>query len=177
MEIADSARGLVDALGDVVWSVDPRRDDLASVCRRVREYADDLFPESGVRWRYAASGPLESVKLDPETRRNLFLLLKEAVTNIARHAKARSVSLAIELTGRELNVHLQDEGCGFAQGALERGGPSDCHGLASMRARAGRLGAELSVASSPGAGTTVCVHLPLVRSWQRMNMLLSRRLR
>ena len=47
LEIADGARGLVDALGDVVWSVDPRRDDLASVCRRIREYADDLLVGSG----------------------------------------------------------------------------------------------------------------------------------
>jgi signal transduction histidine kinase len=177
MEIADSARGLVDALGDVVWSVDPRRDDLASVCRRVREYADDLFPESGVRWKFAAAGHLESVKLDPETRRNLFLLLKEAVTNVAQHAKAKSVSLGVELTSGELLAKLQDDGCGFDQGAPERGEQSDCHGLSSMRARAGRLGARLTVESSPGAGTTVCVNLPIARPWRRMNVLLPRRLR
>ena len=169
MEIADSARGLVDALGDVVWSVDPRQDDLASVCRRLREYADDLFPESGVRWRFAASGNLEFVKLDPETRRNLFLLLKEAVTNVAQHAKARSVSLSIELTSRELRAELKDDGCGFDQRAPEHGDQSDCHGLSSMRARADRLGARLTVESSPGIGTTVCVNLPIARPWGRMN--------
>jgi signal transduction histidine kinase/sugar lactone lactonase YvrE len=178
MEIADSARGLVDALGDVVWSVDPRRDDLASVCRRIREYADDLFPESGVRWRYAASGDLESVKLDPETRRNLFLLLKEAVTNVARHAGAGSVSLNIELTGRELRAELHDDGCGFEPDTPGTPEQSDRHhGLDSMRARAGRLGARLTVESSPGIGTTVRVQLPIAPAWGRMNMLLSRRLR
>ena len=96
-EIAESARELVDALGDVVWSVDPRRDDLASVLRRLREYADDLFLGSGVRWTCSWPPHLEGVRLDPSARRNLFLLLKEAVTNIARHASARSVSLNVDL--------------------------------------------------------------------------------
>ena len=112
-EIAESARGLVDALGDVVWSVDPRRDDLASVCRRIREYADDVLVGTGVRWTYAASPNLEYVKLDPQARRQLFLLLKEAVTNVARHASARSASLEIELTNRELRAELRDDGRGF----------------------------------------------------------------
>jgi signal transduction histidine kinase len=112
-EIADHARTLVDALSDVVWSVDPGKDDLASVCRRIREYADDVLASNGVRWTYTSSPNLESVKLDPQARRALFLLLKEAVTNAARHARARSVSLNVELAGRELRAELTDDGCGF----------------------------------------------------------------
>jgi signal transduction histidine kinase/ligand-binding sensor domain-containing protein len=162
-EIADSARGLVDALGDVVWSVDPRKDDLASVCRRIREYADDLFRDRGVRWRYTASGDLESARLDPEARRDLFLLLKEALTNIARHARARSVSLDVELTHHELRADIEDDGCGFDAGAFDGGDQSDHHGLASMRARAARLGARLTIQSSPGHGTTVRVEFPTRR--------------
>jgi signal transduction histidine kinase len=177
VEIADSARGLVDALGDVVWSVDPRRDDLASVCRRIREYADDLLPGNGVRWRYAASAKLESVKLDPQARRDLYLLLKEAVTNVARHASARSVLLNVELTNRELHAELQDDGCGFNPSAFDREDQSDHDGLASMRARAERLGARLTIESSPGIGTTLRLRMPILRRWGRMNMLLFRRLR
>jgi signal transduction histidine kinase/ligand-binding sensor domain-containing protein len=176
VEIADSARGLVDALGDIVWSVDPRRDDLASVCRRIREYADDVFSASGVRWTYTASGNLEAVPLDPQARRNLFLLLKEAVTNVARHAMARSASLTIELANGELRAELQDDGRGFAPDAPEAGDQSEHHGLASMRARAEWLGGRLTIESSPGTGTTLRVHLPMQRRWGRMNMLLSRRL-
>lgn len=177
MEIAENARGLVDALSDVVWSVDPRRDDLASVCRRIREYADDLFVSSGVRWKCTSSGDLDAVKLEPQARRNLFLLLKEAVTNVARHAAARSVSLNIVLATRELRVELRDDGRGFDAARFERGAPTDRQGLASMSARAGRLGARLEIRSSPGIGTAVSLHLPIVRRWQRMNMLLHRWLR
>jgi signal transduction histidine kinase len=46
-----------------------------------------------------------------------------------------------------------------------------------MRGRAERLGGRLTIQSSPGIGTTVSVQMPLVRPWNRMTMLLSRRLR
>jgi signal transduction histidine kinase len=90
---------------------------------------------------------------------------------------ARSVSLKVELANRELCAELQDDGRGFAPGVLEPGDLSDHHGLASMRARAERLGARLTIESSPGTGTTLRVHLPLLRRWRRMNMPLSQRLR
>jgi signal transduction histidine kinase/ligand-binding sensor domain-containing protein len=176
LEIADGARGLVDALSDVVWSVDPRRDDLASVCRRIREYADDVLVGSGMRWTFASSPNLETVKLDPRARRNLFLLLKEAVTNVARHSSARSASMEFTLTTREFRAELRDDGHGFDPAQLERANPSDRHGIASMRGRAERLGGRLTLHASPGTGTTVSVEMP-VRPWSRMTMLLSRRLR
>ena len=176
-EIAGSARGLVDALGDVVWSVDPRRDDLASVCRRIREYAADLLGGTGVRFTYAAPSGLEKVKLEPQARRQLFLLFKEAVTNVGRHACARSVSLDMQLTNRELRAELRDDGRGFDTMAIETCALSDRHGIASMRARAERLGGRLIVESSAGAGTTLTLRMPLPGKWERMTMRLSRRMR
>jgi len=176
-EIAESARGLVDALSDVVWSVDPRKDDAASVLRRIREYADDLFSSSGVRWTYRADPHLESVKLNPDARRQLFLLLKEAVTNVARHARARSVSLRVERTHPELRLELCDDGRGFDPNAMNEEDQADHHGLASMRSRARRLGAHLTIDSVVGSGTRVSVCVPLGRSWRRITMLLSARMR
>ena len=172
-DIADSARGLVDALGDVVWSVDPRRDDLASVCRRLREYTEDVFAGTGVRCSYTGPANLAHVRLDPQARRHLFLLLKEGVTNIARHAAARRVSLEIGLTGHELHATLRDDGRGFDAGAIAS---PDHHGLLSMRARADQLGARLTIASSPN-GTTISLFVPAPGLRQRISMLLSGRLR
>ena len=177
IEIAESARHLIEALSDVVWSVDPRKDDMASVLRRIRTHADDLLSQSGARWSYHAPPNLEWVKLDPEARRHLFLLLKEAVTNVARHAQARSVSLHVGRTSGELSFELCDDGRGFDLPALESGGPTEGRGLASMRARAVRLRARLIIDSTPGAGTRLSLRLPLRPSWQRMIMLLPTRLR
>ena len=81
------------------------------------------------------------------------------------------------LTNREFRAELRDDGRGFDAAQLEHGNQSDRHGIASMRGRAERLGGRLTIQSSPGIGTTVSVQMPLVRPWNRMTMLLSRRLR
>jgi signal transduction histidine kinase len=145
------------------------------VCRRVREYADDVLAANGVRWTYSAPANLAHVRLDPKARRHLFLLLKEGVTNIARHASARTASLEIALEAGELHATLRDDGCGFALNATEDG--SEHHGILSMRARAERLGARLTIESLPGNGSTLVVRLPMFGFWKRMFMRLSARLR
>ncbi len=174
-EIAESSRGLVDALADVVWSVDPRRDDLGSLIRRVREYADDVLPGSGVRWTYTSSPNLEHVRLDPQARRHLFLMLKEAITNVARHARARSASLAVDLAPRELRVELRDDGRGFVPDAPGSDEDPDRRGLSGMRDRAARLGGSITIESSLAVGTCVSLRMPLRA--RRMTMLLPRWLR
>ena len=124
-----------------------------------------------------SSPNLESVKLDPQARRHLFLLLKEAVTNVARHASARSVSLAFKLTNREFRAELRDDGRGFdpapARARRPIGSPRPRqHARAS---RAARRPADDRVI--PGDRNDCLVHMPLVRPWKRMTMLLPRRLR
>ena len=128
-----------------------------------------------MRWSYVAPANLAHVRLDPQSRRNLFLLLKEGVTNVARHASARSASLEIRLVGHELQAELRDDWRGFDTSAADT--RSDHHGILSMRARAERLGARLTIDSSPGTGTSMSVRMPILGFWERMGMLLSKRLR
>jgi len=158
----------------VVWAVDPRKDDLASVCRRIREYAGDVLLCDGVRVTFNAPSNLAAVKLDPQARRHLFLLFKEGVTNVARHASARSVLLDITVRNRELRAELRDDGCGVDPIVLDSANHPDRHGIASMRERADRLGGRLTIESSPGAGTRLTLLMPVSPRW-RMTMLFFRR--
>jgi len=164
-EIAESARGLVDAMSDIVWSIDPRRDDLASVIARVREIALDLLEPNGVALDFQTPPGAERLRLAPEQRRHLYLILKEAVHNIAKHAGSRSARIALRAEGGKLHVEVADDGRGFAVGAggaappPRRGG----HGLPNMRERAAQMRATLEVRSVPGEGTTVSLEIPLRR--------------
>jgi signal transduction histidine kinase len=167
-EIAETARNVVAALGDVVWSVDPRQDSIGSVERRVREYAADVLGACGIRWTFQGSDHLDRLALNAQARRDLLLLLKEAVTNIAHHAGATSASLCLKLTGGELRAELRDDGCGFDESSLHPNPNCNGHGLANMRARAARLGGQLEINSVPGAGTALLLRVPLLR--RRMNM-------
>jgi signal transduction histidine kinase/ligand-binding sensor domain-containing protein len=171
-EIAGTSRALVDAMGDVVWSVDPRQDDLASVARRISEFAADVLAGQGMRFELHAPPDLERVRLDPERRRHLYLILKEAVHNAARHAAGRSLSLRIEVAEGVLTAEVADDGRGIRTASGDGEHPG--HGLANMRARARQLGGELSIDSTPG-GTRVRLRIPVRGSSDRMDMRLRER--
>lgn len=165
-EIADSARGLVDSMSDIVWSIDPRRDELSHVVTRVRQFAADVLDAQGIAWMFIAPPDLEKIKLGPEQRRHLFLILKEAVNNIARHAACQNVTITLSVSSNHLLAEINDDGQGFVPQPAKtsvavlprsRGG----NGLGNMQARAAELGGELKIESQPGKGTRLFLSLPL----------------
>ncbi len=160
-EIGETSRGVIDALGDAIWSIDPRHDDLQSLADRLRHFATDLLEGRGITCRIEVPAGAPGVDLPAEPRRHLFLLLKEAVTNAARHSGARSVTIAFHLEGRALSVEVSDDGTGFAASARDLP-EAQGRGLENMRSRAAALGGTLEIVSSPGGGTRLAVAaLPL----------------
>jgi len=160
-DIGTTARELAAASSDMAWSLDPRRDDLASLLARLRRLAEDVFSGAGVRWSFVAPGAMERVPLGAEQRRHVFLVLKEAINNAARHAGATNVRLELALADGRLRATLADDGRGFAAPEPGAAGSATGQGLASMARRAAELGGTLAVESRPGGGTTVRLEVPL----------------
>jgi signal transduction histidine kinase len=93
--------------------------------------------------------------LDPELKTALYRLVQEALTNVAKHARAARVQVSVEQRPEELCVRVADDGRGF-----DAAEPSGGYGLVGMRERAALMGGRLDVESS-GAGTTVTAVFPL----------------
>jgi signal transduction histidine kinase len=88
----------------------------------------------------------------------LFRVVQEALANVAKHARATEVDIALELTDRDVVVTVQDNGVGAASEDLTR---PRSHGLAGLRHRIQLLGGRFDISSAPNRGTTVRVHVPL----------------
>jgi signal transduction histidine kinase len=158
VEIADTARRITEEAGDIVWSIDPRQDDLASLLLRVRPLAADLLDERGIELDWTAPEDAASIRLPPDVRRHLLLVLKEAVHNAARHAGASRVAVRIEAPRDAVRIEIADDGVGFdPERPPESAGG---RGLPSLRARAADLGGRLTVRSTPGAGTNLTLEIP-----------------
>lgn len=84
----------------------------------------------------------------------------EALFNIARHAEAKSVEVAISFAGHQLSVRIRDDGVGIPEEVMATGHKLGHFGLVGMRERAQRIGGALTIESQPGAGTEVGVKLP-----------------
>jgi signal transduction histidine kinase len=153
--IADTSRGLVDGMSDIVWSIDPRRDHLGDVVSRLRAFGSDVLEARGIRWSCdGPSGALDQ-RLSLEQRRQFYLIFKEAIHNIARHSQARSVALRIAVYGDMVTCELEDDGRGISANGGEG------LGIASMRRRASRLGGVFRIAARPEGGTATALHFRL----------------
>jgi len=97
-------------------------------------------------------------RINAETRREVFLIFKEGINNVARHSACRRADAALRIDRGMIIFTLKDDGRGFktANGSIG-------HGLESMRSRAEKLGGRLEVLSKPGQGTAITLRAPLGR--------------
>lgn len=156
-EVARLARALRESMSDLVWAIDPRKDTLAELVQRLRQIATNLFESENTRveLRLPDETQLAHVELPTNLRRHLLLVLKEALSNTARHARAECVRIELTLTPTHLHVTLADDGRGFDTSASSSG-----HGLTTLRHRATALAANLEL-DSTSTGTTLHLEIPL----------------
>lgn len=154
--IASASRDLVDSMSDIVWAINPNKDHLSDLVQRMRRFCSDLFTARQIEFSFSAPGEEHALKIGADLRRQVFLIFKEAVNNIARHADCTEAQIELGIEGRWLMLKVMDNGPGFDQAQTSEG-----QGLASMRARAEGLRGELQINSNNGSATTVMLKIPL----------------
>ena len=153
-QISRSARAMVDAMRELVWAITPSNDSLDDLAEQMRDTATTLLDGTAVSFDLPERDLRRVLTMD--LRRHLFLIYKEALHNIARHAEAEHVQVRLQCTHHRLLLHVADDGKGFDTGATYRG-----NGLRHLRHRAEQLGADLTIESRPGEGTAVEVVVPI----------------
>jgi signal transduction histidine kinase/ligand-binding sensor domain-containing protein len=157
VKISQSADQTVRALEEIVWAVRPGSDSLQSLVEYIAHFANELFDGGEIRCRLDLPHDLPARPLPPDVRHNIFLVVKEALTNTLKHAAAREVRISAEATADALKIMVQDDGKGFDTNRQSRG-----NGLGNMRRRAQAMGETVSIESRPGQGTTVRLSLHFV---------------
>lgn len=166
-DLSRSARGLADAMREIVWAINPRCDTLESFCAYVCGYAEKFTRSVGLSCRFDLPPAFPEVALTSEMRHHLLLAIKEALNNAARHASATEVMLSLRWEEGQLLVEVSDNGRGCPAEAIQRvtapideeTGPESQrrrgNGLLNMRQRMALIGGHLEMQGVPGAGTRV----------------------
>jgi ligand-binding sensor domain-containing protein/signal transduction histidine kinase len=153
--IAGIARESVGSMSDIVWAINPKRETLLDLTRRMRQHADEIFRLRGIGLRFEAGGKRDDLRLGIDVRRDLLLIFKEVVNNAARHSGCSQVDIDFHVEGTRLVLVVADNGRGFDSTQESQG-----EGLPSMKRRAQKLKGSLEITSRIGAGTRVTVSVP-----------------
>lgn len=149
--ISESARNVIDSMSEIIWATDPRHDALDDLVSYLRQYASEFFEGTSLRCRFDFPESITQRKLSPEIRRSIFLTVKEALNNIAKHSRATEVIFALHQDTSGFSLRVSDNGSGFDLSAPTFRG----HGLKNMKDRIHEAGGEFEMESRRGEGTTI----------------------
>src|ERR1051325_9461691 len=167
-ELAQRLRGIaaqtLDEVGRLSRGLHPSVLDEVGLPTAVTRHAQEFADLHAVAVDVRIEG-LETEPLPPALQATVYRILQEALTNVAKHAGARSVSVRLVRHEAAVELRVQDDGAGFDPSQSADAPAGDRHlGLQVMRERAALLGGSVKVESRPGAGTTITVHFPMRRA-------------
>ncbi len=167
------ARKLAESVASIEEAIDhvrettlglrpPILDDLG-LAPALRWYVSRQATQAGLAFHLDVAS-LDDMRFPPSVETTCFRLMQEALTNVIRHARARRVEVEVSTAGGDLEIVVHDDGTGFdVAAAHKRALAGGSLGLLSMEERVSLAGGRLAIESTPGHGTTIRAHLPLVR--------------
>lgn len=154
--ISEEVHNSSQALDDIVWSINTNNDTLEQTVARMRRYAAEIFDGANIHYSLQLDEHFAQRKLNMEQRRDCFLLFKEVINNIYKHADAKKVSIRVWLEGNQLHMTIEDDGKGFDPMQV-----THRNGLKNMRQRTEKWKGQLQVQSVPGKGTRTHISFPV----------------
>ncbi len=148
-KITSSSRGVIGNMNEIIWATNPQHDNMASMISYFRDYIAQFFNDTPVKCEINFPESVPDAVVNPEVRRNLFLVLKESLNNILKHANASAAVVEMILSEKELLMTIKDNGKGF----VEQQNKKFSNGLKNMKKRMEDVGGSFEIISVVGKGT------------------------
>lgn len=155
-QISEDSEQTIYNLRDKVWAINPMNDDTDVLFEKIRSFALQILIAKGVEFEYKNDiENLHKIKTSMEQRQNVYLILKEAINNIAKHANATIVSLQLSMQSKQIRVLLTDNGVGF-----EMDKESEGNGIRNFHKRAKDGFLDFNIKSIINKGTIIEIIIP-----------------
>ncbi len=163
--LSATAQDVVKSIGNIVWALNPDHDELSTFLAYTREYSSGFLRSAGIKYTIAFPDNVPLYHLSPIVRRNVFLIIKEALHNTVKHAEAEHVEIRLTLehdsltSGGNISHHahctllVRDNGCGMKSLEGRRFG----NGMKTMRRRVEEIGGTFDFQSEFQQGTAITV--------------------
>lgn len=149
-KINDQSHNIMECMSDIIWAINPNFDSLEQTILKMKDFSIDLIEQSGIRCEFETDLSVKNKTINPEERKYIYLIFKEAINNAVKYSKAKVIKIMISQTDFYFKIIIQDDGCGF-DFLKENSG----NGLKNMQERADAINATLEIQSIENNGTTV----------------------
>jgi signal transduction histidine kinase len=148
--IIENSKESVSLMQDTVWALNPLNDSTEKLVSRLVSFGTAILGEKNIAFNHEIEIDPQKLKLDMEGRKNCYLILKEAVNNIAKHSHANNAELQIFQKNGRTHFILKDDGIGFDTKSSNEG-----NGLRNYRERAEESEFHIYLQSNPSEGVTL----------------------
>lgn len=155
-QISGSAYRAIEEMNQIIWALNSKNDSLQGLMAYIRHFIIEFLEPTTILCHIKYPESIPPLKLSIETRRNLYLVTREAVQNVVKHAGATAFEYSLEISQHEFMIKMTDNGKGFDPGSNTTGG----NGLRNMAKRMADTKATFTLNSSPGHGTEIILNIP-----------------
>jgi ligand-binding sensor domain-containing protein/signal transduction histidine kinase len=148
--IKQGAQESLASIRDIIWILDDNKDTVGQLGERICQFANPLCEANKLSFTFFIDPDLKDAVFQKEEKRNLYMIIKEAINNSIKYAESRQVSLSFSLKRKKLFITISDDGIGFDLNQLKRG-----NGLSNMERRANEIKYNFEIVTSINAGTTI----------------------
>ncbi len=157
-KIEENTQALSSGMRDFIWGLDPEKDTLYDTLMRLKDFGNNLFQYSEIRFQASGINSLfKQINLPMHHRRSIIFIFKEVMNNCLKYSMADFASLKVEIDAKELRITFEDDGIGFVNEKEYEG-----YGLKNMAARAEKIAAKLEINSVLGKGTCIGIKKEII---------------
>lgn len=155
-KIETQSQNLADKIGDIIWSMKPGKEEFMTISTRIRNFVNDILGSTDIKYVIQTDSILDNLIKDITLRKNIILIIKEGVNNVAKYSKASQLNIKLGWVNNIISIEIIDNGIGFE--INETSG----NGIANMRKRVEELKGHFKITSLPQKGTSIFANIPFV---------------
>ncbi len=154
--ITQQSKILMENMSDMVWSMKGHGDEGMTLGTRIKNFGAELLTVQNILVKYEIDEDAFSLFTSFESRKNILLILKEAMNNIAKYSMATQAIIKLQKQNDAVMLGITDNGVGFDEKAIQMG-----NGLRNIYLRVNELKGNIVISSAPGKGTQLLAYLPI----------------
>jgi len=155
--IGERSERMMEAMSDIVWSINPVNDSMEKMLVRMKQYSAEMMEPKNIDYSFSVNEKAIKAKIDSAVRKEIYLIFKEIINNSVKHSQCSEINIEIGLSGNNFEMIISDNGIGIDLSSLNVNG----NGLNNLKHRAKEISGEIKISSEQKKGTKTRLIVPV----------------